>query len=442
MWRFRACGQWFGKGGAAAIVWIAICVMAPHAWGQDTPVGGAKAEPPAPATGPPPALPSPSVPIGSYPLELLGLLAPTAQRGPFTLLPSIAVSEEYNDNLLLNNSNRQSDFITGFSPALMLFVNRPSYRLTAGYSSTAELYQQESRFDNAFSRQNFIFNGTYEGTRELTFAIADSYARDRSTNVVATQGFANGRQEAWSNTFSPGVSWQMTQATALNVVATHAVERFEGTGAGFGSNTYGLQNTLGHVLTPRLTGTVGYGFTYLDLLGQQNSTTHTPTLGVSYRLTPTLTATVNGGPAVTQIGGETFVSPAATVGLIQILRYGSASGQYSRSVGVAGGLGGTTETQTFSGALALLTWQRGLIVTFNPAYNTAKSVSRGQTGRVDANALTLNLGASYQIARYVGIFGGYRFFQQRTQGSATTQFDSDQNLVRFGVQFGYPFNFD
>src|SRR5204863_4965979 len=185
---------------------------------------------------------------------------------------------------------------------------------------------------------------------------------------------------AWSNTSSPGVSWQMTAATAPNVVATHAVERFEGTGAGFGSNTYGLQNTLGHVLTPRLTGTVGYGFTYPDLLGQQNSTTHTPTLGVSYRLTPTLTATVNGGSAVTQIGGETFVSPAVTAGLIQILRYGSASGQSSRDLGVAGGLGGTTETQTFLGALALFTWQRGFIVTFKPANHTAKSVSCGRTG--------------------------------------------------------------
>jgi len=443
VWRFRACGQRVRLLGAGAIVWIAICAMAPHAWGQDTPVGGAKAEPPAPATGAPSALPSAGVAIGSYPLELLGLLAPAAQRGPFTLLPSIAVSEEYNDNLLLDNLNRQSDFITGFSPALMLFVNRPSYRLTAGYSSTAELYQRESRFDNALSRQNFILNGSYEGTRGLTFAVSDAFARDRSTNVVATQGFASGRQEAWSNSFSPGVSWQMTPATVLNVVVTHAVERFEGTGVGFGSDTYGLQNTLGHVLTPRLTGTVGYGFTYLNLLGQQqNSTTHTPTFGASYRLTPTLTASVNGGPAVTQIGGETFVSAAATAGLVQVLRYGSASAQYSRSVGVAGGLGGTTETQTFSGALALLTWQRGLIVTFNPSYSTAKSVSRGQTGPVDANALTLNLGASYQIARYASIFGGYRFFQQRTQGSTTTQFDSDQNLVRFGVQFGYPFNFD
>jgi hypothetical protein len=379
----------------------------------------------------------------SYPLELLGLLAPAAQRAPVSLLPSIAVSEEYNDNLFLDNRNRQSDFITGLSPALMLFVNRPALRLTAGYTFTSELYQEETRFNDVFSRQNFILNGTYEGYRGFTLTLTDSYALDRSTNLVATQGFASGRQEAWSNVFTPGVGWQITPATALNVFATHAVQRFKGTGTGIGSDTYGLQTTLGHVLTPRFTGTVGYGFTYLDLQEQQDSTTHTPTLGVNYRLTPTLTGSLSGGPAITELGGQTTVSPAATVGLLQTLRYGQASAQYTRSVSVAGGLGGTTDTQTFSGVLTLAPFRRELFVVFSPVYNMAESVSRsGQNQRVDAKALTLNLSAYYQIARFVSVFGGYRFFQQRTGGSSTFQVNSDQNLVRFGVQVGYPFNFD
>lgn len=417
--------------GGGAIVGIAICSMAPHAWAQR---GDAAVE-----SAP---LPTPGPSMTSYPLELLGLLAPAAQRGPLTLLPSIAVSEEYNDNLFLDNRNRQSDFITGFSPALMLFVNRPSYRLSAGYSSTAELYEQESRFNNAFSRQSFILNGTYEGFRGLTFTIADSLALDRSTNVVATQGFASGRQSSWSNTFAPGLRWQMTPGTFLSLVATHSVQRFEGTGVGLDSDSYGLQSNLGHLLTPNLTSLVGYGFTYLDLSGQGNSTTHTPTVGASYRLTPTLTASVSGGPAITELGGETFVSPAATAGLVQAFRFGSASLQYARFVGVAGGFGGTTDTQAVSGTLTLATLLRGLFVGFSPVYTTAESVSRGQTGRVDSKALTLNLAASYQIARFVSVFGGYTFFQQRTGGSSGVQFDVDQNQVRFGVQFGYPINFD
>lgn len=416
--------------------------MAGHAWGQETPVGARRGQPGLPGGEPGPIFPSPGPAIASYPLELLGLLAPSAQRGPITLLPSIAVSEEYNDNVFLNNQNRQWDFITGVSPGIMLFVNRPSYRLSGGYTFTAEMYDRESRLSNAFKHQNFIFNGVYEGTRGLSLTVSDAYALNRDTNLVASQGFSTGRQESWSNTFAPGMTWQMTPRTSLNLVATYGVQRFEGSGTGLGSDSYGLQSKLGYGITPSLTGTVGYGFTYLNLEAQENSTTHTPTLGLSYRLTPTLTANVSGGPAITELGGKTFVSPAATASLVQAFRFGSASLQYTRGVGVAGGFGGTTDSQSISGAIALITLLRGLIVTFSPTYNTAESVSRGQTGRVDTKALTLSLGASYQVARFVSVFGGYTFFQQRTGASSSQQFDADQNVVRFGVQFGYPINFD
>jgi hypothetical protein len=159
-------------------------------------------------------------------------------------------------------------------------------------------------------------------------------------------------------------------------------------------------------------------------------------------LTPTLTASASGGASLTQIGGKTFVTPAANASLVQQFRIGTASIQYSRNVSVAGGFGGTTETQTVSGSLVLPTWQRGLILFFSPAYSMAESVDSQQSQRVDVNVFTANVGATYQIARFVGIFGGYQFLRQRTGGSSTLQIDVDQNRVRLGLQFGYPFNFD
>ena len=95
--------------------------------------------------------------------------------------------------------------------------------------------------------------------------------------------------------------------------------------------------------------------------------THTPTLGVSYRLTPTLTGSISGAAALTDLSGETTVSPAATASLAQVLRFGSASMQYTRSVSAAGGFGGTTDTQLVSGTLTLPALRRGLLVVFSPA---------------------------------------------------------------------------
>jgi hypothetical protein len=435
-----------------AIVGIAICLLAAPAWSQAPPPRGSGDAPTTP-TAPPSAIQSsPGPAVSAYPLELLGLLAPPAQRGPVTLTPSISISEEYDDNLFLDNENRQWDLITGFSPSITLFVNRPSYQLTGGYSFTAELYERESRFDNAFNRQNFIVSGLYQATQQLTLTVSDSFALDRNTNRVASQGFATGRQESWTNTFSPGMTLQMTPRTSLTLGATYGVLRFkrgsaegggaQGAGAGTDSDTYGFLSGLGYVLTPRLTGTIGYGFTFLDLRGEEDSRTHTPTLGVSYRLTPSLTGSVSGGPAITEIGGETFMSPAGTASLAQTLQFGTASVQYTRAVAAAGGLGGTTDTQTASGALTLPTLWRGLLVVLSPAYSIAESVGHGQTGRVDVRALTLNLAVTYQIARFASVFGGYTLLQQRTGGPSAVQADVDQNRVRFGLQFGYPINFD
>src|SRR2546422_2720189 len=163
--------------------------MVSYAWGQETPTRGVGAQPSGTATQPAPG--PPSLPIAAYPLELLGLLSPAAQRGPVTLTPSVSVSEEYNDNIFLDNRNRQWDFITSLSPALTLYVNRPSYQLTAGYSFGADLYAREDRLSNALNVQNFVATGLYRLTPVLTLTASDAFAYDRSnSNRVAAQGFS------------------------------------------------------------------------------------------------------------------------------------------------------------------------------------------------------------------------------------------------------------
>ena len=433
--------------GHRALVGVALCFVATQVLAQERPAQPGPAAPRSTVGEGSPGLQDFGPPITAYPAELLGLLAPPAERGPITLRPSIAVSEEYNDNVLLNNQTRKWDLITRVSPGLTLTVNRPSYQLSAGYTLSGELYANESRLNDAWKDQAFVATGLYRGLRGLTVTVADSFALNRSTNQAASQGFATGRQETWNNTFTPGMTWEMTPRNTLNVTGTFAVQRFlsasTGSISGSDSNTYALQTTLEHVLTRRLTGILGYGITYLDLLGQQeNSTTHTPTVGARYMLTPTLTASVSGGPAITQLAGETSISPGGSARLVQVLQIGSVSLEYTRGVGTAGGFGGTTDTQTISAGLSLPTWYRGLVVAFTPSYRIATSVSRRQASQIDIRALTVPVAVNYQFARYSSIFAEYTYFQQQTGSNSSLRSDVDQNRLRFGLQFGYPFNFE
>ena len=71
-------------------------------------------------------------------------------RAPLTLVPSITISEEFNDNILLDNRNRQWDLITGITPAINFIWESRTHRLIAGYNFTAELFLRDSTRDNAF----------------------------------------------------------------------------------------------------------------------------------------------------------------------------------------------------------------------------------------------------------------------------------------------------
>jgi hypothetical protein len=155
-----------------------------------------------------------------------------------------------------------------------------------------------------------------------------------------------------------------------------------------------------------------------------------------------LTVSIDGGPAFTKLGDEDFITPGVSAGIVQRLPFGSASVFYTENVGVAGGFGGPTDNKSIIGTLVVAPL-KDLIVIFNPAWTKAESLSDRQIERVDVGVFTLGLGAAYRLNHYVTFFGGYSFLLQRVGRFSTTQdFDADQNRVKFGVQFGYPFAFD
>jgi hypothetical protein len=193
-------------------------------------------------------------------------------------------------------------------------------------------------------------------------------------------------------------------------------------------------------VTPRLNALIGYDFAYLDIDQEPTATTHTPRFGFTYQITQTLTAALAGGPSILVTDRETTISPSVTASLTQVARWGSMSVAYDRAIRTQGGFGGPSDSQTFAGNVSVTTLARGLAVSFTPRYTIAKSedVARNNT---DVRSLTLNLSASYQIARYISVVGAYTFFNQRTDNDPRG-LDIDQNRVFLGLQFAYPISFD
>src|SRR5262245_11581008 len=219
------------------------------------------------------------------------------RQAPLTFTPSITITEEYNDNIFLDNNNKHSDFITGFSPGFTLEGAGPTYSLAATYFFTAEIFAKNPDLNHAFDRQSLFVDALYRVDPRLTLTFTELFLFDTNTNVVAPSDVATGRDRSFSNLLGLGASWLADPRTTLRGGFTWGAQRFNRSDL-IDSDVYRLTIGAERVLMPRLTGAVSYEFAIFDFNGggQEDVTAHTPRLGVTYRFTPTLTGSISAGP--------------------------------------------------------------------------------------------------------------------------------------------------
>src|SRR5262245_3253399 len=100
-----------------------------------------------------------------------GFFSTSVPRGPFVIIPTLTIAEEYNDNLFLNNANRRSDFVTHASPGLRVSIENPGLRVNAGYFFTAEKYAEQTQLDTFFRTQGLFADTSWQVTPLVALAL-------------------------------------------------------------------------------------------------------------------------------------------------------------------------------------------------------------------------------------------------------------------------------
>jgi hypothetical protein len=372
------------------------------------------------------------------------------RRAPLTILPSVTVSEEYNDNVNLSNANRQSDFITGITPALNVNLESTTYRLTAGYNFTAEMYANNPNRNAAFNRQNFDLDTEWRPSEQLTLSLIEGFALSTDTNLISPEGVSTGRGRAWSNSLRGGLGYRLDTFTTLRTGAAYRVQRYDSLGRQ-DSDIYSADVALDRALSRFLTATLSYEAAYFDIDFEPKVWTHTPRLGLSYRLTETITIAASGGPSFEiyeNNARDDRITPAVAASYEQRTSFGAVRVDFDRRIGVAGAVGGTTDNTIIRGRVDFTTLTRGLTLSLGPRYAIVKSPDDGRPRPIDIQSFTMPLTATYRLTAWMAAVASYQFFRQRTDGvilNRTGQVlaeDADQNRVFVGLQFGYPFTFD
>jgi hypothetical protein len=366
------------------------------------------------------------------------LFNPPPHQGWLNITPSFTLSGEYNDNLFLTPQDKQSDFVFGFTPGVTVSMQRPGFRLLAGYNTTGQIFVDHSELNDFGSEQQFFADLNYQISPRVSFGLSDRFVFGQSSNSLTSSGASVGRRDAWRNTLTPRLRWQATPTTAVNVLASYTILRFqEDTQAD--SDTYRLGLSTDHVLTPRLTGRLGVDVAYFQFEDDPEVWTYTPKVGFAYDITRTLRISVSGGPSIVDRDDELSLLPAVAAAVTQTFKFGTVGLGYDKAVTAE--TVGISDRQTIFASLMVPTLLRGLQVGFNPRYSIIDT-DVGDIGTDSTlNVLTLNLRATYQIARNISLIGSYTFFQQISERRGRDDIELDQNRVFLGVQYAFPINF-
>jgi hypothetical protein len=139
-----------------------------------------------------------------------------AAAAEFELHPSIAVSEEFNDNVNDTASDRRHDFITRAEPGVTLLYRTPKLSADLSYTYSYRIYARDSRGDeqihtlNARGSAELVDNFFFIDLTDTLRRVSLNVARDNTTDTL----FRNQTDQNRA-VFTPYLLWHPSQMTVV-----------------------------------------------------------------------------------------------------------------------------------------------------------------------------------------------------------------------------------
>lgn len=362
-------------------------------------------------------------------LVLVGLLgggAGLAWAQRITLSPSITVSEEYDDNILLSSTDRQSDFVTAVSPALRLTITEHPWSVTATGALRGLYYARRSDLNSSTDNRQGSLTIEYHPTPRLRASLTDTLVRSLDPGEVdPTTGITVGRFASTRNTVTPAVTYQLTPLTHLDLQYAFSVLR-SGSPLVEESDTHEATLGLRREFTRRTTGTLRYTFSRFEVEEAPARDAHLPRVGVAYALTPTARLSADGGPLfLERADGSTEVTAGGSVQYAQEFERGRLALTYDRSAGVAGTVGEVVTSQSLTAVLSYSV-TRTLTVALDGAVRSSEAAGTPTDFLVYAAGVRFD----YRILRWLSANAGYRYFRQDDRSGPL---DLERNVIFLGL---------
>jgi hypothetical protein len=355
-----------------------------------------------------------------------------------SLTPSLSVSEQYTDNLLLSQTSKVGDLATVVSPRLSLAYAGRDVVWGGGYQGTAEYYRQrpdENRYSQT-ATANLRVPWLTHALRGLDLRLAGSFIRTSELQAYSftqplgesNEGIRVPRVDTRRTRMEVTVDYPWSQRTTAALSSSIQMTRYgQIADQGSPSGTVQLQAStvrdgairLRHrwSATTTLTADSGVSVTVFDVpeagplgSGPDHIRTQRLTAGADYSISST--TTLNGSAGVTWVEDDQSQF-TANLGVRRVFATGHGVLQYSRGAGTGGGLSrAVTVSERVIGRL-VKNW--GERTAGYAQLGWSRSVST-VTASFRTSSYETAAGLDMVLLPWLGGGFSYSYFNQRSQG--------------------------
>lgn len=345
-----------------------------------------------------------------------------ARAQTITLSPSLTVSEEYDDNVLLSPTNEQSDFVTSISPALRLTIAEHPWTVRAAAALRGVYYADRSELNSTLDNRQGSLAIEFRPTPSFTASLTDTFVRSLDPGEVDPEaGIITGRFASTRNTVTPAVSYQLDPLTHIGIQYSFSIIRSDSALAEE-SDTHEAGLSVRRQFTPRTSGTLRYTFSRFRPGDGPARDAHLPKVGLIHALSPTIQISADAGPLlIERSDGSTEITAGGSLRYEQEFRRARFALAYDRSARVAGVTGETATSQSLTATLTLSA-TRELTLGLESGVRVTEAADAASDFLVYTAAIRLD----YQLLQWLSLSGGYRYLRQDDR---VGPLDLDRNVI-------------
>jgi hypothetical protein len=281
-------------------------------------------------------------------LLLLAAMPAQAPGEELRLTPSIAVKEEYNDNIFLAVGNGVDDFITTLSPALELSsrTERRNGSLSGGVN-----WLKYARHSGSDAVDYFVNGkGGYLISERMSVSAGGSYTQNSRPDQLDPDTGLSINSESRVQGYQAGGSYAVTEKSRLSLSYGYSRQDYDRSGL-VGSRQHQASAGVSHALTPQASLEEAFSFNR-QLTGVSQVDNYSATLGLSYRFRELWSLSMRGGGRYTRSGletggaGDSANGEGGWVGSLSFNYSGeklNGAVSFNRDVSLSAGRAGSTE---------------------------------------------------------------------------------------------------